>query len=169
MITRNTIFAILIIAGFGATLFSSCAEDAFTSDIAPSQTSENVDNGERIMTRSAPSLHYFDNHDPDGVAGVDYGCFIPPYRCFAPVVVVGKKKDIADYMTDSIGIWTTSEFQDFVDDNSSDLEDMIGSDETSGLSDGSYSLAIRTSTADDLRIFSIADGLTLVSHRQIDE
>lgn len=161
----KTLFpAMLFIATCFLTTLTSCTEDAV---LPASNTTVNKD---VISYRSDTKLnrHYFDNGNPNGTSGVDFGCVTPPVSCFDDVVVVGQKLNVVNDIFSNISSWSAAQLQDYVDENSADMSDIIGSSETNGIISGSYTLRTRGNASMATRYLVTKSGSTIVSVTPID-
>ena len=107
--------------------------------------------------------HYYDNGNPNGIVGVDFGCTTPAVTCFDDVIVTGSKLNIVNTIFSNIGSWTASQLESYVSANSTDLNDIIGSTETAGISNGTYSLRTRGSQFMSTRYLITKSGSTIIS------
>lgn len=148
-----------MIAVFALFSFASCERSELITD--PEQN--------QVVTRS-PGInrHYFDNGNPNGVHGVDYGCVAPPISCWDDVVVVGQKLNVVNEIFSNINSWDAQDLQDFADENETDLSDIIGSSETSGLISGTYTLRVKGNSLTPSRFLITMYGSSIVSVTPID-
>lgn len=156
--------AMLVIASCFLTSLTSCTEDSLLHE------SNVTADSEKISFRSDPHInrYYYDNGDTNGTLGVDYGCKPPAISCFDDVVVTGQKLNVVNSIFNNIGSWTTSQLQDYVDDHSADVSDIIGADETSGIISGSYTLVTKGNSLQATRFLITKSGLSIVSVTPID-
>lgn len=152
-------YAVLVIAFSFSLFISSCEQD----ELATKQVSQTI-------TPRTPGInrHYFDNGNPTGTYGVDYGCTTPAIECWDDVVVVGQKLNVVNDLFANIGSWDDADIQDFADENESDLSDIIGSSETTGIINGTYTLRVRGNSFTPTRFLITKYGSSLVSVTPID-
>ena len=101
-------------------------------------------NEAKILPRDNPAdRQYFDNGNPSGEWGVDFGCRTPAINCLPDVVVEGEKLNVTNDIFSHSNVWATGELEDFANDYSSELSDIIGSSHTAGVAAGTYVLRTR--------------------------
>lgn len=116
----------------------------------------------KIESRSDnPPFHYYDN----GLQGEEavFGCTFPAINCAESAIVTGEKLNVVNDIFDNINVWSTSELQDYIDENSELVEEIIGDSETGGLISGSYNLRTRGTDAMEFRYLITRSGSTVIS------
>jgi len=153
---KNGMMSSLLIAA--AVLFS-CEKEEVKTNV---ESSNDVTEHSGVAKAEGNMREWHDNGDPDGIDGVDYGCWNPGVRCFPDVdVTYSTSEDLGD-ITDVINTENEEDIISSFEDHETLLTDVLGSYVVKQVIDGNYTVATRGELNEDENIyflFSSADDL----------
>lgn len=132
-----------------AIMFSCEKEDITVKDDNSNQNSTITS----VEKASAELRIWYDNGDPDGIEGEDYGCHKSGGNCYPEVVVT---PSIGEDLDDVIDVINTEDSEAIISsfhNNESFLSDLFGTDVVENVIDGVYTPSTRGELTADSRIY----------------